>query len=379
MLGAQAQDKPQKGSVGKAESFLSKGELDKAKEQIDLVMADPKQSVKPGSLLAKGKIYSAIALDTTGRFAKLTANPVAEAMDAFNKIFQTEKQNSVYHSLATIEVDQKLYPGAFNVGVQAFQAKSFEKAAAAFESVTAIRSADTTAYLYAMYAYYNAGENNKPKAAQLAEKLVGMNYPKSDPYIIYIDYLERAGDNAKLEAGLKQALTKFPNDKDIKNKLANFYIKTDNKPELLRVFEQMTRDNPKDAGTWMNLGILYSQTGNQEKALQTYDKVLELDPSNYAATFEAGVIYYNKATAIYREMNEMPMDNKGRFKDMAKASEMDKKAKEEFARALPYFQKAAKINPDDRQSFEILSTLYKDLNMEKEYQETKVKLDKMPK
>jgi len=107
------------------------------------------------------------------------------------------------------------------------------------------------------------------------------------------------------------------------------------------------------------------KAGNQEKsdeyfnkAKKYYSETLEIEASNSTAVYSTGALYYNRAAAMLTEL--IAMEEKG---DYSKAA-MDKQTairadiQKEFENALPYFQKAEKLNPNDMNTLLALKEIY---------------------
>ena len=68
----------------------------------------------------------------------------------------------------------------------------------------------------------------------------------------------------------------------------------------------MTRDYPRLAGPYVNLGIIYQRSGRAEAAEQALRKAIELRPSHAAAYNELGILYresgrFDEAAEAYRQ------------------------------------------------------------------------------
>lgn len=84
-------------------------------------------------------------------------------------------------------------------------------------------------------------------------------------------------------------------------------------------------------------------------------KVTELRPNDDTAYNFLGIAYQNKYAALFEKRN-ITTDN-------ALASEYDKQAKAELRKAMEYYEKAAEIDPDNTQYWDVLSRIYTTLDM----------------
>jgi cytochrome c-type biogenesis protein CcmH/NrfG len=86
--------------------------------------------------------------------------------------------------------------------------------------------------------------------------------------------------------------------------------------------EKMTKENPDDVASWINLGNLYFDNGNYQKAIAAYTKSLELNPNNADVLTDLGIMYrrsgqpkkavesFDKAAKVDPK-NETALFNKG--------------------------------------------------------------------
>jgi len=86
--------------------------------------------------------------------------------------------------------------------------------------------------------------------------------------------------------------------------------------------EKMTKENPDNVASWINLGNLYFDNGNYQKAIAAYTKSLELNPNNADVLTDLGIMYrrsgqpkkavesFDKAAKVDPK-NETALFNKG--------------------------------------------------------------------
>ncbi len=119
------------------------------------------------------------------------------------------------------------------------------------------------------------------------------------------------------------------------------------------------------------MGYLYDQKEDAENAEAQYKKALELKPDYYEANYNLGVVYYNIAREIVSELNNLSLDEYRKNE-----TEYVDRAAVHFREALPYFEKAVEVKPDeDIQLLETLTGVYLQLKMsdEAEALEKKIK------
>ena len=93
-------------------------------------------------------------------------------------------------------------------------------------------------------------------------------------------------------------------------------------------------------------------------SMKYYNKALEMEPNNYDVNFNLGVMNFNEAVIIKGKVDAMDMNT---YKTEGKAVEAA--ATEKFKAALPFFEKAYSLKPEDEVKNNLRS-LYQVLKME---------------
>jgi tetratricopeptide (TPR) repeat protein len=139
--------------------------------------------------------------------------------------------------------------------------------------------------------------------------------------------------------------------------------------QLVDRLKQAISKEPNNIGLYITLGNVYDnlfQGALKEKneaktteyfteANKYYGQALAKDPKNLDATYSTGALYYNKAAYLTQEMNAISDFSSASLKklDALKTQVMGL-----FDQALPYFQKAESINPDDTNTLVALTEIY---------------------
>jgi tetratricopeptide (TPR) repeat protein len=138
------------------------------------------------------------------------------------------------------------------------------------------------------------------------------------------------------------------------------------KDEANGVLTKLNEEAAQQAATATNVGDvskkLADAKGKQNEAKSTslkyYNKALELEPNNYDVNFNLGVQNFNEAVIIKGKVDAMDMNT---YKTEGKAVEAA--ATDKFKAALPFFEKAYSIKPDEEVKNN-LKSLYQILKME---------------
>lgn len=186
---------------------------------------------------------------------------------------------------------------------------------------------------------------------------------------------------------LNEGIAKHPNATDLLFSQINYYLSEGKLNELIDKLKLAIEKEPKNIGLYTTLGNVYDnlasmelKAGNASKvkeysdaANKVYGDALAKDPNNFDANYSIGAAYYNKAAAYAEPLNKLNDDysDAGVKKYEALKEEMNGV----FKQALPYFQKAEAINPNDKNTLIALKEILTRLNMMTESGEIKKRID----
>ncbi|MDH5604419.1 MAG: tetratricopeptide repeat protein, partial [Cyclobacteriaceae bacterium] len=130
--------------------------------------------------------------------------------------------------------------------------------------------------------------------------------------------------------------------------------------------------DPDNAELHFNLGVIYDQSEKPELAYESYMKALDADPEYLNALFNIGVYYRNQIVEKNKEKSNLGISKV----DMAKGKVIDADLLSLSKKALPYWEKCDKINPDDQTTLETLQYIYLQI---KDYDKAEVITERMEK
>ena len=107
-------------------------------------------------------------------------------------------------------------------------------------------------------------------------------------------------------------------------------------------------------------GKIFVSLNNFEEAKKNYEEALKIDPQYFEAQLYLAKLVYADAASIKKEMSNLGItaaDKKKRF-------ELDKQLVEKLKIALPYWEKAEKLNPSDQEVLDTLYSIYTDLDLQ---------------
>jgi tetratricopeptide (TPR) repeat protein len=250
--------------------------------------------------------------------------------------------------------------------VNAFNEENYDKALKSFEQIMAIdntpvykaddpTAVDTVIIFNAGLAAYNA--QNYDKAIQYYKEAAKYKYSGARTHqLISSAYMQKKDTIGALQA-LEEGLKEFPGSSTLLVEVINIHLNANHTDKALEYLNQAIAQDPKNASYYFAKGALYDKLGKADEAVESYLKAIEFKDDYFDAYYNLGALYYNKGVKQIDVANAVPSNQP------AKYEEEKNKADAEFAKALPYMEKANAINPTDKFTLESLKTLYYRLKM----------------
>jgi tetratricopeptide (TPR) repeat protein len=373
--------------------------LTEAKALIDEAMTDATMQADAGNWITKGNIYNTILQrDLTARLLNPNAplsgdNDALVAFEAFQKGYTlgTKKFEKTDAAKGVTEVQANL----INMGVAKYELGDYGKALASFEAVISshelLQDAQQKSLLddpekFEDQVFTNAITATLAKDCDKALKYYNMLYSKgTDKPAVYdgmYTCMMETGKTAEAQKILSEGRKRFPNDASLLFSEINVYLKEGKLTELTGQLKQAIALEPNNVSLYVTLGSIYDNLANRElkekqqakadeygaEARKYYQDALRIDPNNVEAYYAMGAMHYNKAALVSEEMNAMPEDFTSA--GIKKYDAMKDRMMKEFELALPYFEKAEALDPNDRNTLIALSEIYArkdDLEKSKEF------------
>jgi tetratricopeptide (TPR) repeat protein len=369
--------KPVKPNLNKALASLQEGKLDEAKANIDAAITNEKMMNDGKTWYYRGLIYASIDTTSNEKFRNLDPNAFQIALESFAKAEQLSKGKE-YFTQNDMGVPQlksqqmNNWAGTHvNIGATYYQEEDYEAALESFEKVSRILEKDTLGHLYAGISA-NSFENFD-KAIEHFTKYLENGGKSADAYK-YLNniYSGPKEDKEKALEVVREARKQFPNDPDFPKMEIGLLIDLKRIDEAKSGLEAEIKREPNNKILHFYLGYANNSLKNNEAAKKNYEDALKIDPQYFEAAFYLARLMYADAAAIKKEMSDLGIsaaDKKKRF-------DLDKVLVEKLKVALPYWERAEKINPNDQDVLDALYSIYGDLDMpdqvkriEKKYKE----------
>lgn len=346
----------QKKYVKQAEIHINKNELKEAKTKLDMAFLDEKSKDWAKTYFVYGRLAQEAGVSDNDEFNKLFDNPFKIAYKNYKKAIELDEkmENSVNMQLPLLS------HAVINRGIGGFQDKDYSVALDAFEFAIKVGeneifggAADTSIIYNAALAAYN-GET-WDKAIKYFVQCKDLNYGGPDLLLLLKEcYLEKA-DSASAVKILQEAFELYPGTETVMIHLVNYYLTSGKNEQALEYLTIAKEKDPENATFYHAEGVLYDKAGIPDKAMKAYLKAAELDPAYFDTQYNIGALLFNKGVTMVEKANAI-MDNE----EYEKAK---KAAEEQFAKALPYMEKAHELNPDDIATMETLKILYYRMQM----------------
>jgi tetratricopeptide (TPR) repeat protein len=308
-------------------------------------------------------------------------NDALTAFDAYKKAYELSVKK--YEKVDAVKGITEVQPYLINIGVTKYEAKEFDKAFLSFKA--SVESHDILKE--------NAQKSFLDDPKQLEDQvyftgLIASLANRCADAVFFYERLYKSGTtnpavyeglyNCKIqladEAGaavvLEEGRKKFPEDPALLFAEINAYLKAGKLTELTNRLEQAIKQEPDNVGLYVTLGNVYdnlyqgalkdknSAKSNEyfEMAKSNYSKALVKNPDYLDANYSLGALYFNKAAIRTQEMNALPEDFSSA--GLKKMEVIKNEVIALFDLALPYFQKAESIDPNDLNTLIALNEIY---------------------
>jgi hypothetical protein len=399
-----------------AKSALDKGQLDKAKTEIDAYVV--KSPTDAEGLYMKAKIYEKIASDPASK-GDVAADARLQALDAFKKSMADTSNPKM--TLISVKDQYSpiigLYSDFFKAGADAFNAAAGAGDKAGFATAmneftnanntgkyigdrkwARIPEVDTVLVLNIGKAALNAGKNDTALVYFKKIADAGISGQKADgdnnqtyelPYQWLALHYKEVKDEANLMKYAGMGKKMFPNEDYFDLVMIDYYRDKKDNTALFAKYDELIAKKPDSLMYHFNyandiFGYLYNgdagATISNKDALQKtlgeqIEKAHSINPNDVLTNWLYAQYYYNKGI----DTRDEGLKIKGpKPDDVKKKADLAAAAKENFNKAIPYGEKAmstleASYKKSDKSRFksiaDLMQKIYESLN-----QKDKVKL-----
>ena len=208
-----------------------------------------------------------------------------------------------------------------------------------------------------------AGDNENAK--RLFKELYDAGHDEPAVYGSYSQILMADGDTEGGLAVLTKGREKYPDNSEILFAEINYYIQKQDFATLESKLQQAIAAEPDNVGLYNALGNVYMNLGQgaedptaaqgyYDKSMKYFTEATDRDAENVDAIYSMGSMKFNEAVKLNARMQDL-----GNSKaEQAQYDEMNARLTQLFDEALPYFERAEKIDPNDRNTLIALKEIY---------------------
>lgn len=359
----------QKTVVRDAASNLRKGKLDKAKEAIELAIKDPTTSVDPKTWLTRANIYLDIHGSLLPMYKSLAPNALDLAKESLDKTKELDTKGELKEDIA--KTTANLVTSLYNSGSEFFTAQNYAEAAKAFGATYLLNKelgkVDTASIFNAgLSSVMNKDEDSGIKYYTL---LVNLKYPQAPVFSSLAIMLINKEKFDEAKDVIAKGKAQFPESFDMLIAETNLYLKTGQTEKALDALETAVKKDTTNHTIYFAVGANYNILGNDatkpadfraacyDKAEKAYLKALSIKGDYFDAAYNLGALYVNKASTIIEEANKLDL------KETVKYEKLKVDADNMLKLAIPFLEKAHKLDPKDVSSLTALKEIYTRLQM----------------
>ncbi|MEZ4854104.1 hypothetical protein [Flavobacterium sp.] len=281
-------------------------------------------------LYAKGD--KATPMDQLKLYTPSFVKEYGEVIDA-TMAYETKVGKKIYYDDLVQEKNQFITQ-LKTIGNQAYNASQFEQA---------------SGFFYLLYTFDPKGQGQELENAAISA-VQSKNYKLAEKLYDELkdsDYLNN-GTIYYAKSKVSDEEETFPN-RDARVKA--IALGTHEKPRD----EKVVTKKPE---VYRMLGILASSNGNLEKAKKILAQARELNPNDQEVKNEEARIYFNEAYELLKDDQKLVDEINNNLDNKTKYDELMAKRKGVFEKALPSFEKAYSLNPDDQNTKNLLKMSY---------------------
>ena len=342
----------QKNKVTSAGNYLKYEKYAEAKEAIDLALENAASSDWWKTHYYKGKVYAAIARSTDPAVKGLDANAVEKAAEGYEKALSYDDKKmdrdevkASFRSIVNL---------AFTDGVDAYNAKEFDRSIKSFKLAEKINLAngivDTGLTYNIVLVAMDGGKADV--AMEYLNKCIEGDIKGASPYASKARLQSEAGDEEGSLATLQAGRAKYPSDQALLTQELNYYLKNGKMDEALANLNAAIENEPTNYMFYFARGTIYDNKKELDNAVTNYLKSGELKPDHFDSFYNLGALYYNQGADLLTEANMVPPNEPERFeKQKAEAIAV-------LEKGLPHLEKAHELNPTDGSTMNSLKTVY---------------------
>jgi tetratricopeptide (TPR) repeat protein len=374
--------KPVKPNLNKAVQLMQEGKLGEAKDMIDAATTYEKTMNDGKTWYYRGLIYASLDTTSNETYKALAPNALEVAIESFKKADQMATGGKEYflsdpkniasavdntkpiqlERLSNYYLDQAIKLVQQDEPDYMASVAKIGKARYVFENTLPTYSNDTLAYYVLALAAQNAEQYDT--AIQAVELYLKEGGKAKEPYIIMYQIYNHKGNKEKALEVIREAKEKMPHVDQFPLIEIELLIDMKKTAEAKTGLENAIKKDPSNKALHFYLGYTNLSLNNLPEARKNFEEALKIDSKYFDAQLYLAKVVGQDAKVIKAQINALgitPADKK-------KKMELDGVYVEKLKTALPYWEKAEKLNPSDEEVLNELYSIYSDLGNDPQVQ-----------
>jgi tetratricopeptide (TPR) repeat protein len=358
----------QEPSTNRAYNFFYEKDFIKAKEAIDLCIADEKLATKAQTWLYKGNIELQLTYQEYGKMHKDISykTPYMEApvesYNAFVKALEINKNIEGFDMLSPNDALPSLFPFLLYYGSTLISNQQYELSASVLgkgirsyemHTLSAAEAVDLDGQLYFLYAYSLEMLGKKNEANTYYEKALKDGAKEAFVYAKLLEIYKNQNQSDKILEVINQGKKNLPNDPTIYVAEIDYlmFIKDTVKARTLMKNVHQSIFSKPDA--LINLANIQLQDKNFTEAKSLLAKALAFNESSDIVNYNLGVCNYTLSEKKFNEANQLEISGQ-----KEQATIATKESQEYLLEAKKYFEIYLRLVPDDMSALLALRNIY---------------------
>ncbi|MBT8219361.1 MAG: tetratricopeptide repeat protein [Bacteroidia bacterium] len=365
--------------------------ITEAKSIIETIFKNDAAKSNFDALIAKGDVYAALSSHDSAEKLKAEAlgqtyeaqyvGMAVKALEAYKMALPLAEKGSqkkavvsgydnVDNALAS-EADAAFTSQDWDLGMKACEGILESSVFLEENGKTGIIADEETRDLWEYYAGLAASNTEQYDVARKhLSKLVKKGSTNGDVYKEMFNVAVAEGKEDEALGYLAKGREVDPENATLLFAEINYLIKKEEYGKLETLLKVAIEREPDNPSVYSTLGTVYNQLfkksndeGDKAKAKEYFDKALDyynqalgVDSEFFNAIYSIGELYYNSAAAVITDLQALESDysKEGLKKYEAKKEEM----MTFFDSALPYFKRAEKLDPNDRNTMIAMKEIF---------------------
>lgn len=263
------------------------------------------------------------------------------------KYFEDEQLAMYAQTMANADNDRGVYEGfSAHVNIPYMQAMQDEK-------IQAKMVKDSTFQMYMFYAanYAYRIQDYKAAAFEFERMLTIENVQREQMVTEYLyETYKQLKDSAKMVSTLERGMQRFPEDRYFAQNMINYYYESGKMDDAIKQLDDAIEKEPNSAQYYRIRGVLFENMNRFDKAITDYKKFIELEPNN-ALGYQLMAVALGLRAKDYEDHIDYRLTGKAYDAAMKTKDTM-------YEEAIPYWEKAVELEPDNLSSWTELKKLY---------------------